>query len=162
MCVWHWLKKPTFFTIQIIFATIHGSHCTFWYHSWVLLYYFSYLLGLFTAFSAKSFQFQLNKLFPNRHWMWVTKPQSNKVPTKDASSWLPELSTSSKVQLLRSLQVRYIKHIRIKFQMLDEGFPNPILPSKKKINHLFGENPRLPKGSKDKTPQLIGLLAMNQ
>ena len=30
-----------FFTIQLIFATIHGSHYTFWYYSWVPLYYFS-------------------------------------------------------------------------------------------------------------------------
>ena len=60
-------KKPTFFTIQFIFATIYGSHCTFWYYSLILLYYFSYLLALYTVLSTKKFQFQLNKLFPNRH-----------------------------------------------------------------------------------------------
>ena len=32
---------PTYFTIQLIFATIHEPHCTFWYYSWVLLYYFN-------------------------------------------------------------------------------------------------------------------------
>ena len=31
------------------------------------MYYFNYLLALFTVLSVKSFQFQLNKLFPNRH-----------------------------------------------------------------------------------------------
>ena len=74
-CVWYWLKKPTFFTIQLIFATIHGSHCTFWYYSWVLLYYFSYLLTLFIVLSAKSFQFQLNKLFLNELWELLVQLQ---------------------------------------------------------------------------------------
>ena len=27
------IKKSTYFTIYVIFATIHGSHCTFWYYS---------------------------------------------------------------------------------------------------------------------------------
>ena len=63
------LKKPVFFTIQLIFSTIHGSHYTFWYYSWPPLYYFNCLLVLSTIFLAKSFQFQLNKLFPNRHLM---------------------------------------------------------------------------------------------
>ena len=39
--IWHGLFLPIYFTIQLIFATIHGSHCTFWYYSWVSLYYFS-------------------------------------------------------------------------------------------------------------------------
>ena len=26
-------KSCSFFTIQLIFATIHESHCTFWYYS---------------------------------------------------------------------------------------------------------------------------------
>ena len=30
-----------YFTIQLIFATIHEPHCIFWYYSWVLLYYFN-------------------------------------------------------------------------------------------------------------------------
>ena len=38
----------------------------FLYYSWVSLYYFSYLLALSTILSTKKFQFQLNKLFPNR------------------------------------------------------------------------------------------------
>ena len=54
-----------FFTIQLIFTTIYGSHCTFWYYSQVIFYYFSYILTLFIVFLAKSFQFQLDKLFPN-------------------------------------------------------------------------------------------------
>ena len=32
---------PAYFTIQLIFATIHESHCTFWYYSWISLYYFN-------------------------------------------------------------------------------------------------------------------------
>ena len=32
---------PAYFTIQLIFATIHEPHCTFWYYSWVPLYYFN-------------------------------------------------------------------------------------------------------------------------
>ena len=31
------------------------------------MYYFNYLLALSTVFSTKSFQFQLNKMFPNRN-----------------------------------------------------------------------------------------------
>ena len=50
---------------MLIFVIIHRSHCTFWYYSWISLYYFSYILVLFTVFLAKSFQFQLNELFPN-------------------------------------------------------------------------------------------------
>ena len=65
------LKNQLFFTIQFIFATFHRYHCTFWYYSWVLLYYFSYLLDLFIVLLAKSFQFQLNKLFPNRYLMSI-------------------------------------------------------------------------------------------
>ena len=64
------LKKLAFFIIQLIFATIYGSYCTFWYYSWASLYYFSYLLTLSIVLSAKSFQFQLNKLFLNRHLSW--------------------------------------------------------------------------------------------
>ena len=39
--VWFQIKKSTYFTIQLIFATIHRSHCTFWYYLWVPLYYFN-------------------------------------------------------------------------------------------------------------------------
>ena len=63
-CVWHWLKKLVFFyylayfaTIQLIFASIHKPHCTFWYYLWVSLYYFNYLLTLSIILSVKSFQF---------------------------------------------------------------------------------------------------------
>ena len=27
------IKKSTYFTIYVIFATIHESYCTFWYYS---------------------------------------------------------------------------------------------------------------------------------
>ena len=64
-----WLKKPTFFTLQLFFAIIHEYHCPFWYYSWVSLSYFSYLLVLSIVLSATNFQFQLNKLFPNRHYI---------------------------------------------------------------------------------------------
>ena len=33
--------KWNYFIIQLIFVIIHGPHCTFWYYSWVLLYYFN-------------------------------------------------------------------------------------------------------------------------
>ena len=35
-----WLILLTYFIIQLIFATIYESNCTFWYYSWVILYYF--------------------------------------------------------------------------------------------------------------------------
>ena len=41
VCVWHELFLLTYSTIQLIFATIHRSRYTFWYYSWVSLYYFS-------------------------------------------------------------------------------------------------------------------------
>ena len=46
-----------------LFDTIHKSHCTFWCYSWVSLYYLAYFFNIFSTISAKSFQFQLNKLF---------------------------------------------------------------------------------------------------
>ena len=39
VCVWQKLFLPTYFTIQLIFVIIYGPHCTFWYYSWVTLYY---------------------------------------------------------------------------------------------------------------------------
>ena len=53
VCIWHWLKKLDFFTIQLILTTIHGSHCIFWYYSWILLYYFSYFLTLSIVLPTK-------------------------------------------------------------------------------------------------------------
>ena len=38
VCVWLQIKKPAFFTIQLIFATIHESHYTFQHYSWVTHY----------------------------------------------------------------------------------------------------------------------------
>ena len=58
------------FKVSLFYYLAH-----FCYYSWVLLHflilfivslYFSQLLHLFTVFSIKNFQFQLNKLFPNR------------------------------------------------------------------------------------------------
>ena len=34
-------KNENYFTIQLIFTTIHRPHCTFWHYSWILLYYFN-------------------------------------------------------------------------------------------------------------------------
>ena len=42
------------FTIQFVFAIIYKSYYTFWNYLWVLLYYFSELLGLSTVLLAKS------------------------------------------------------------------------------------------------------------
>ena len=66
VCVWDYLRS-LFFYYSIYF----------WYYSWVSLhflvlfmtslYYFSYFLTLSTVLSAKKIQFQLNKLFPDRH-----------------------------------------------------------------------------------------------
>ena len=61
----------TYFTIQLIFATIHKLYYTFWYYLWILLYYFCHLLPLFTVLSAKKFQFQQNKQIPNRPLVYV-------------------------------------------------------------------------------------------
>ena len=61
-CVWHWL---------VFFNTIHGSHYIFCYYLWILLYYFNYFLVLSIMLSTKSFQFQLNKLFPNRLYIYI-------------------------------------------------------------------------------------------
>ena len=60
-----------FTIIQLIFSTIHESHCTFWYYSWVPLYYFSYFFALSAVLLTKSFLFQLNKLFLNRLYYGV-------------------------------------------------------------------------------------------
>ena len=35
------INKPTYFTIQLIFAIIYESYCIFLYYLWVKLYYFS-------------------------------------------------------------------------------------------------------------------------
>ena len=76
MCIWYNLKSQLFLLFSLflllfmdliaLFGIIHGSHCTFWYYSWVSLYYFSYFLDLSTVLSIKNFQFQLNNLFPIR------------------------------------------------------------------------------------------------
>jgi len=66
VCVWLQIKKPVYFTIQLIFTIIHGFHYTFWYYSWVPLYYFSYILPLSIVLSPKNFQFQQNKRIPKQ------------------------------------------------------------------------------------------------
>ena len=60
-----------FFTIWLIFVIIYKSHCTFWYYSWVLLYYFSYFLALSIVLLAIIFQFQQNKRYPNTPYVFV-------------------------------------------------------------------------------------------
>ena len=70
--VWEVMKVETYQSFQLFFATIHGSYYTFQYYSQVLLYYLASFQGVFffkyffIVLSAKNFQFQLNKLFPNR------------------------------------------------------------------------------------------------
>ena len=64
--VWLAYFLPTYFTIQLIFSIIHEFHCTFWYYSWISLYYFNQHLPLFTVLSAKNFQFLQNKRISNR------------------------------------------------------------------------------------------------
>ena len=68
-CVWHWLKKLVFILFYYITYFYYYLYVTlyFWRYLWVLLYYFNYSLALFTVLSRKNFQFQLNKLFLNRH-----------------------------------------------------------------------------------------------
>ena len=41
MGVWLQIKKLVYFIIQLSLATIYEPHCTFWYYSWVQLYYFN-------------------------------------------------------------------------------------------------------------------------
>ena len=41
LCAQVLMKNENDFTIQLIFATIYGSHCTFLYYSQVTLYYFN-------------------------------------------------------------------------------------------------------------------------
>ena len=62
MCVWHSLKSQFFLLFNLflllfigLFAIIHRSYYTFWYYSWVSLYYFSYFLVLSTVLSVKKF-----------------------------------------------------------------------------------------------------------
>ena len=41
VCVSLQIKKLVYFTIQLIIAIVHRPYCTFWYYSWLSLYYFS-------------------------------------------------------------------------------------------------------------------------
>ena len=45
-----------------------------------------------------------------------TQDQLDEEPTKEARSWFAELSTSSNMQWLCSLQMHHIKHNGVKFQ----------------------------------------------
>ena len=67
VCVWHWIKKKklVFFYYSAFFYYYLWVSLHFLYYLWVSLYYFSYFLVYLQYFSAKSFQFQLHKLFPN-------------------------------------------------------------------------------------------------
>ena len=40
-CVWIPIKNKNYFTIQLIFIVIYGSHCIFWYYLSGPLYYFN-------------------------------------------------------------------------------------------------------------------------
>ena len=63
--------------------------------------------------------------------------QSKRELEKRASNWSSNLSKSSKVRGLRSLQMHHIKHHRAKFQMLDECFSNQFhQPKRKSVNDL--------------------------
>ena len=39
VCIWNMLKISAYLQFQLFFAIIHESHYTFWYYSWVPLYY---------------------------------------------------------------------------------------------------------------------------
>ena len=41
VCVWAEMKNENYFTIQLIFANIHGPHYTFQHYLWDTLYYFN-------------------------------------------------------------------------------------------------------------------------
>ena len=52
--VWIAYFLSIYFTIQLIFATIYESHCTFWYYSWVLLVLFQLTFTfIYNTFSKK-------------------------------------------------------------------------------------------------------------
>ena len=63
VCVWQKLFLLTYFTIQLIFASIHGPQC-------ILFMGFTILFQLIFTFIYnnfnKKFQFQQNNLIPNR------------------------------------------------------------------------------------------------
>ena len=59
------IKKPAYFTIQLIFTIIHGPHCTFWYYSWVALY-----ISTNFYLYVQCFQFQQNKQIPNKPYIF--------------------------------------------------------------------------------------------
>lgn len=69
--------------------------------------------------TREMFQKQMRQLQERRELMNIERDlldvnsqvqdQSNKKPLKEASNWLSELSTSSNIRLLLSLQVQHIK-----------------------------------------------------
>jgi len=60
------MKNENYFTIQLIFAAIHGLHCTFWYYSWphctILANFYLYL----HYFQQNVFSFSKIKQYLNR------------------------------------------------------------------------------------------------
>ena len=62
----------------ILFNTIHKFYCTFWYYLWFQLYYLAFFFNIFFTLLAKSFQFQLNKLFQNGHLVYYFSYLSQK------------------------------------------------------------------------------------
>ena len=57
MSIWHKLKILTYLQFQLIFSTIHESHYTFWYYSWVTLYYSANFYIYLQYFQQKVFNF---------------------------------------------------------------------------------------------------------
>ena len=76
------------------------------------------------------------------------RDQSNKDPLKEQSSWSLELSKSSKVRWLRSLQIHHRRHNGTKFQIFEECFPNQFHQPKSKSETVLGKTHKIPKDLK--------------
>ena len=76
--------------------------------------------------------------------------QSKREPMKKASNWSSDLSKSSKVHGLHSLQIHHIKHNKAKFQMIDECFPNQLDQPKRKFATDLVRTHEIPKVLKTK------------
>ena len=76
--------------------------------------------------------------------------QSNKDPLKEQSSWSLQLSKSSKVRWLRSLQIHHCRHNGTKFQNFEECFPNQFHQPKSKFETVLAKTHKIPKEWKKK------------
>ena len=65
-------QKVSLFYYLVYFCYYSWSHCTFWYYSWIPLYYLNKFLLLSTVLSVKNFQFQQNKQFSNTLLFYFT------------------------------------------------------------------------------------------